>query len=254
MDARQRRHFRRAVARRAEKLLLAAMPNTMQIPPRESGRLNFGDSVGFICLLIAVISVIITPPFWLKVPLLLLSAIGFFVFTRKSHWTHQWHWFYQTGSAFLIVVILGVVAVPQLATQWRNEHPTPPNVGPRITSGPEPFKAIPDRQLGQMAIDEADKIEEYALVCSGGDYGKMYKKDLQNFDYLFRSDYLPDVLLLHDELLKRLGPGAKELNAESTLKWVQVVVNDPDICRRVGEIFPYLRRLGIALVQLNKVR
>src|SRR5713226_3649653 len=151
-NSRQRRRSNRAVGKAVVQAVGSVMhgpttPNPNVVRPLEKARLNFGDSVGLISLLLAVIFVIVTPPFWIKVPLLALSACGLFVFARRSHWTHSWHPLYQYGSVVILVAILAGVAVPQLAAQWRSEHP--------VAGPPPPLEHVYD-----LSGDRRTKFEE----------------------------------------------------------------------------------------------
>lgn len=97
----------------------------------KSEHLNVGDSIGFAALIIGVLAVVLMPPFWLKIPLLLLSAVGCLVFLLKSHWTHVWPKVRQYLVAGVAILILGLIGIPQLVSQWRIEHPEhPANASP----------------------------------------------------------------------------------------------------------------------------
>ena len=110
--------------------------------PTEGNHFNFGDSVGLAALIVTVLSVILTPPLPLKIVLLCLSAIGCFIFLHKSHWTHTWSGLARNSAAGMLLVTLGAVAIPQLISQWRNEHPAQV----QSTGKPVPQNDVPRQQ------------------------------------------------------------------------------------------------------------
>jgi hypothetical protein len=122
----QRRKFERALER-----LVTQHPE--QLPPQtrsqrvavstQQNSLNAGDSIGLAALLLTVFAMVLTPPLWVKVPFILLSSVGCFIFFNKSHWTHLWKTAYRNGGASLLIVLVALVAVPQFETQWKMEHP-----------------------------------------------------------------------------------------------------------------------------------
>jgi hypothetical protein len=85
--------------------------------------LNFGDSIGLLSLILGVLALVLTPPFWWKIGLLLPTGVGCLIFAHKSQWTHGWPPVFQYGSAVFACLLIGSIAVPQLRSQWSREHP-----------------------------------------------------------------------------------------------------------------------------------
>jgi hypothetical protein len=116
--------------------------------------LNFIDSIGILSLILSLVVVVLTPPLWLKILLLIASILGSYTFALRSHWTHRWPLEYRYGLATLAAVILLAVAIPQLMAQWKVEHPAVPDkVDTQAASViPESFTArvefILDREPG----------------------------------------------------------------------------------------------------------
>jgi len=59
-------------------------------PEHATSKLSLGDSIGLVALVVALITLAVTPPFGWRVGLLAASIIGFFIFSSKSHWTNGW--------------------------------------------------------------------------------------------------------------------------------------------------------------------
>ena len=95
------------------------------VAPLAEGKdgLTLGDSIAVLALLIGVYFVIVAPPLYAKVPLLVLVCGGFVWFTRTSHWSHSWSSIKKNSWAVILVVLLCVVSFPQFVGQWKSEHP-----------------------------------------------------------------------------------------------------------------------------------
>jgi hypothetical protein len=92
----------------------------------QTDRLSRGDSYPLLGLLLGVLFVLFVPPFWLKVPGLLLVCLGCIGFARKSHWTHQWSATKQIWVGVLATIFVCAVSIPQLISQWKPEQASPP--------------------------------------------------------------------------------------------------------------------------------
>ncbi len=93
-----------------------------EAPQLDLNHFNRGDSVGVVALIVTVLAVVLTPPLWIKIPMLFAACIGCVFFTRRSHWTYKWPRRGQFVTALLIVVVIVVVGVPQFIAQWKVEH------------------------------------------------------------------------------------------------------------------------------------
>jgi hypothetical protein len=86
---------------------------------------NFADSVGVGSFIFAVLALILNPPLILKALLLPCCCVGCFVFARKSHWTHTWNIKVKYAVASIAVAVIATIAIPQLRSRWKLEHPLP---------------------------------------------------------------------------------------------------------------------------------
>jgi hypothetical protein len=139
---------------------LVAMP--IPIEP-QTDRLSRGDSYTLLGLLLGVLFVLVVPPFWLKVPGLVLVCISCIGFTRKSHWTHQWKRSKQLWIAISAIIVVCLVSIPQLASQWKSEHPVPTPISssaPIPLSSPVPIP-VPHRIPVKL---KSKKVTEKPLV------------------------------------------------------------------------------------------
>ncbi len=134
---------------------------------------------------------------------------------------------------------------------------SPAVIGPRLGIGPEAYKEISDEQVGQWAIEEADKIEELANRAmnywGGVRAGVSFNAISWRFTNEFNDCCAQDVKELRTEVLRRLGPPAKD--PEEIMAWTVLFpeLKYPEIKGRMPEIInlesvrdyaPYLRRLG----------
>jgi hypothetical protein len=146
-------------------------------------------------------------------------------------------------------------------------------VSPRIGTGPDAYKDIPDDQLGQMAIDEADKIDgmvNASIYVSQAP--PMTQKERMQYtifqDHIFAEKLIKccaqQVTDLRMEILRRLGAPGEDLEEDesyqevfrkqSTSQGVPLPSWDPDIQPLpVRTYASLLRRLG-AKMKLKTVR
>lgn len=99
--------------------------------------------------------------------------------------------------------------------------PQSPPRGPRLGIGPDAYKDIDDVQVGQWAIEEADKIYNMAEECMNKSIAAMKEKRSGNaerwfFSNEFKKCCAQDVKDLRTEILRRLGPPAKDPKEETT--------------------------------------
>jgi len=151
----------------------------------------------------------------------------------------------------------------------------PKPIGARLGTGPEAYKDISDEQVGEWAMQEADKINEMAkshmmrfnLSKFKPNASKEEITSFNNFQLaVFTRDFneccAQDVKDLRTEILRRLGPPFKNQREEST--WKEMFsqempprgVPPPAWSVRINPILvslyaPYLRRLGMKLKWRN---
>jgi hypothetical protein len=151
-------HDRRKLRRAAKLHVSEPSPISKEMPEavpatKESSPLNIGDSLGLLALLLGVFLVIVTPPLYLKIPLLFALCIAVFLFTGHSHWTHRWPKVRQRLVAAGTALLLSIIAVPQFISQRKTGQPqqTPtaatvpplantivnPEVSPKTSTTPE---------------------------------------------------------------------------------------------------------------------
>lgn len=136
---------------------------------------------------------------------------------------------------------------------------SPNPISPRIGTGLDAYKDISDEQLGHWAIEEADKIEQMAKECISRVHSA---HELGGQVWLFSNEFkaccAQDVKDLRAEILRRLGPPAKDPREEyawtSVLREMPLPPNAPTPSQFSGtdpmavrEYAPYLRRLGLKL-------
>lgn len=88
---------------------------------KDKRHLDLGNSIGVVAIIIALLAFVLTPPFWVKIAVLSLSAVGFFYFFLKSHWTHTWNRVAQLSCAFVLSLLIASIAAPQLKEQWEGK-------------------------------------------------------------------------------------------------------------------------------------
>jgi len=125
----------------------------------------------------------------------------------------------------------------------------PSIIGPRLGSGPEAYKDVGDPQVGQWAIEEADKIEEMAKKSMQEGRGMSAQSTMWRFTTAFRQCCEQDLKDLRTELLRRLGPPSKDSDEIST--WGVIFperkyssMEDLISPATVVQYAPYLRRMG----------
>jgi hypothetical protein len=92
-------------------------------------------------------------------------------------------------------------------------------IGPRLGTGPDAYKDISDDQLSQWTTEEADKL--YDMAWQHLNVAPIIRKAYEHwFSADFKSCCAQDVKDLRSELLRRLGPPAKNPAEESTWKMV----------------------------------
>jgi len=89
----------------------------------------------------------------------------------------------------------------------------------RLGLEPGPYKDCSHEQVGQWAIEEADKIEKMAIEHMPND-AKMIRPQDGFFSNDFKACCAQDVKDLRAEILRRLGPPAK--NPEEEEHWNMV--------------------------------
>ena len=98
------------------------MANATSGQGEDRGHWNFGDSVGVVALILGVLAVILVPPTWVKLPLLVVVAVGIGYCVRKSHWTHQWPTPWKVVTWIVCVVLLIWALVAQLDEELKAKH------------------------------------------------------------------------------------------------------------------------------------
>lgn len=91
--------------------------------------------------------------------------------------------------------------------------------GPRLGTGPEPYMDISDEQVGQWAIEEANRIEDIADSVMNSHMGSPGAEKWK-FTYEFRDCCMKDLIDLRTEIQRRLGVSSKdpvEIEAWTTL-------------------------------------
>lgn len=150
---------------------------------------------------------------------------------------------------------------PTTSTTANTAEPVGPPVlrGPRLGTGPEAYKDLTDEQVGQWAIEEAEKIQEMAHRCIQDSIAEMKQGRSGNAAvYFLMRDFseccAEDVKNLRAEVLARLGPPAKDPKEVSA--WEMLISNSELPSARplsglypmsIQEYAPHLRRLGRAL-------
>jgi len=137
-----------------------------------------------------------------------------------------------------------------------NPKPLPPPPT-RIGTGPEAYKDVSDEVVGQWAIEEADKIEELATRTMDSYKGMSASALSWRFTNDFNDCCSQDVKDLRAEILRRLGPSAKDADEISAWTGLFPEIKYPEIERfgrkmdinpmMAKHYAPYLRRLGLRL-------
>jgi hypothetical protein len=131
----------------------------------------------------------------------------------------------------------------------------PKETAPRLGEGPDAYKDLDAAQVGQWTMEEADKIERMGEEALNPIPGIPVSSNSRNwmFTNRFNDCCADDVKQLRTEVLRRLGPAAKDTDEISA--WIELF---PDFKYPIPRppIFmpssathyaPYLRRLGLRL-------
>lgn len=123
--------------------------------------------------------------------------------------------------------------------------------GPRLGTGPDAYKDIDDVQVGQWTMEEANKIEDMAnstmaVGSASPDAERWFFKNK------FNDCCAQDVYELRTEVLRRLGPPAKDPDEISAWTMLFPQLKYPGAPDRIDPATvryyaPYLRRLGLRL-------
>lgn len=127
----------------------------------------------------------------------------------------------------------------------------PRTTGPRLGIGPEAYKDLSDVQVGQWAIEEADKIEDMANTAMRPEFVSP-EAATWVFKNKFNDCCAQDVFELRTEILRRLGPPGKdpdEISAWTMLFPQLKYPTAPEVIApgTVRYYAPYLHRLGLRL-------
>jgi hypothetical protein len=130
---------------------------------------------------------------------------------------------------------------------------TPTLKSPRLGSGPDAYKDLDDAQVGQWAMEEADKIENLIAAAGKSTKGLPPVFMQQTVTQEFNDCCAQDVQDLRTEILRRLGPPSKD--PEEIAAWTMLFPQlkypafqqskiNPNI---LSDYAPYLRQLGLRL-------
>jgi hypothetical protein len=129
-----------------------------------------------------------------------------------------------------------------------------PAIGPRMGTGPEAYKDVSDEQVGQWAMEEADKVDGmvndlFDRLRQSATMVPRPSRDiiLRMFERDFKNCCAQPMVDLRTEILRRLGPPAED--PQEVLAWKEITPSpgwqfDPMPLRRYA---PFLRRLGLKL-------
>lgn len=112
-----------------------AMPVSPVPPSNKSIPFTLGDSLGVLGVMLALIGFVLNFPVILRIALLVIAISLFAVLARRSHWTHEWPtWAQVVAAAVFAIAVLGI-GIPQLITQWKEEHrPLPDKATAQVAS------------------------------------------------------------------------------------------------------------------------
>lgn len=131
-----------------------------------------------------------------------------------------------------------------------------PSGSPRLGTGPDPYRDLTDGQVGQWAIDEANKINEMAQHCIDDlSSAAQQEKDPNTIRFFFSTDFnrccAQGVRDLRSEVLRRLGPPGKDVNEERSWEFLfpDSPIGPPARINAgaVEDYSAYLKRLGLKL-------
>jgi hypothetical protein len=125
---------------------------------------------------------------------------------------------------------------------------------PRLGTGPDAYKQIDDTQLGQWTMEEADKIAEMATAAMTSNPNVPISANARvwRFTNDFNDCCAQDVKDLRSEVLRRLGPPAKDTDEIQAWTALFPAMKYPAAPQDVNPgmvtyYAPYLRRLGLRL-------
>ncbi|MGC2742602.1 MAG: hypothetical protein WA672_05395 [Candidatus Angelobacter sp.] len=145
---------------------------------------------------------------------------------------------------------------PYRSPERHTTPPTPITKAARIGTGPDAYKDINDAQVGQWAMEEADKISDMAKKCIDDMAAAASRHEsIHGPQFFFTNDFksccAKDVIELRTEIFNRLGPPAKDPEEESNFSLLMMDLNDPRITRinpqAVYFYAPYLKKFGVRL-------
>jgi hypothetical protein len=142
--------------------------------------------------------------------------------------------------------------------QTAKVEPPKPLISPRVGTGPDAYKDIPDDVVGQWAIDESNKARRLVVKSDRltAQYEQMTGKreDAERKVVMFAPDFnrycADDIKALRNELIRRLGPAEKDDREESAYSsFVGLPAPGPlwPPPKFVGDYLPYFRWLGVKL-------
>jgi len=86
------------------------------------GHWNFGDSVGVLALIFAILAVDLVPTPLFKFGLLLLAVVGIAYCLKKSHWTHTWPPALKFVAWAFLAFVLSWILIGQIDGQLVADH------------------------------------------------------------------------------------------------------------------------------------
>jgi hypothetical protein len=122
MSKGDRAHLERLLRSAWERQVILRVSNLSMPSNKNKSPFNKGDSIGLVAIVLSLFLWFVIPNWYLRSTVLVGTVFCCFVFFRKSHWTYLWSRRQQFVWAIMVTIALGCVGVPQLATQWRDEH------------------------------------------------------------------------------------------------------------------------------------
>ena len=188
----------------------------------------------------------IDAPLWLAIVTLCVFVLLGITWPWVAATRQRQKWVGVGVATYVLLIISVLLFVPRPTSQTTG-------VSSRTDNGAEPYKFIPDTQLGQMAIEEASKIEKDLRLCDGSpqpDDGISTNPVVARewlFGKMFKEVDLPQVFNLRDEIVRRLGPGARNNGADLILDSAKT---DPEhmLCVDGFLARDYLKELGTKIL------
>ena len=146
--------------------------NDVIAPKVGAFRLTLGDSIHVIALLLGIYFVMVVPPLWLKVALLICVVAGVFWFAKRSYWTQGWSAWRQGIASFAVVILLLGVGIPQFISQWQVEHPKAAPTGvlqPPAVVDTNPVTSTPQGNVQRSPPGYKSRVSEqqYKITAVG---------------------------------------------------------------------------------------